>query len=143
MKKLLFAISIIFIGFNSFGSNAELFSYDKEKVNSEFKELNELEKYVVENNFPAITDIKVNGINECNLNLNVQNSLEGSMFDEMDWTAFAWGFCCCPVGFFVVAVNPDKDNISKKSYWIGVIVNVVSSAISQAILMSSGYYYTY
>ena len=35
----------------------------------------------------------------------------------MDWASFAWGFCCWPVGFFVVVTNKDKDSNQKKSFW--------------------------
>ena len=53
--------------------------------------------------------------------------------EDMDWGAFAWGFCCCPIGFFVVAVNSNKDSNQKLSFWIGWGVSVVLSTISSAI----------
>ena len=48
----------------------------------------------------------------------------------MDWASFAWGFLCCPIGFFVIITNKDKDSSQKKSFWIGTITGVILGAIT-------------
>ena len=63
--------------------------------------------------------------------------------DDMDWGSFAWGFCCCPIGFFVVAINDDKTQEQKTSYWIGVIAGVVLDVISSAAYRASGFSYSF
>ncbi len=61
----------------------------------------------------------------------------GFSIDQMDWGAFAWGFCCCPVGFFVVAVNKNKSSESKISYWIGWAAGIVVNSISTVFYYAS------
>lgn len=74
------------------------------------------------------------------------NALEASPlapnfgFDDMDWGAFAWGFCCSPVGFFVVAINSNKDNDQKASFWIGFVVILVLAAAGIASTPSSAFF---
>ena len=54
----------------------------------------------------------------------------------MDWGSFAWGLLCCPVGFFVVVTNKDKEQAQKTSFWVGwltaVIINTVSYVVGVA-----------
>jgi len=130
MRKILFCFIAISFALKTYSANTDLFTYDKERINTDFKELSEIEKYTIENNYPSYVEVnRFKEINYCSSNLNPQNTL-GLFPDKMDWGSFAWGFCCCPIGFFVVAINKDKDSIAKESYWTGVVVNVVLSAIS-------------
>lgn len=141
MKKIQIVIFLVLMQFQLFSSNFDLFSYDKEKLEMEFTELNEIEDYVIVNNYPAYFEVS-NKLELQNFqNIDLKNPLGTQFFDEMDWGAFAWGFCCCPVGFFVVAINKEKDDLAKESYWTGVIVSTILNLISTAF--SNTYYYTY
>ena len=57
----------------------------------------------------------------------------------VDWNSFAWGFCCCPVGFFTVAVNNNSDSDMKTSYWIGAASCVSLFAIIGTVSISFNY----
>ncbi len=115
-------------------NTASLFQYDKASVESEFSELNQLEQYVHNHESGSIRNMehlsKVMGVMQDDEE--AASSDNGFAMDDMDWGAFAWGFCCCPIGFFTVAINSNKTNDQKLSYWIGVGVSTVLSAISTA-----------
>ncbi len=134
-KTLLLTISLFFASL-TFAGNAELFSVDEQALNEEFADLSALENYVVENNFVSLTQIetgKMFDLSEINLKTMGTSSQSDFMFV---WDGFLWGFLCCPIGFFVVAVNENKDHDQKISYWIGVAASTVLGALS-----STTYYY--
>ncbi len=130
----LFLVSILSLS----ASQSDLFSYNADEVEAQFQELNKLENYVLNTH-----DLNYNTIITSSVCLNSESSSSiGSSsfsFDSMDWGAFAWGFCCCPIGFFVVAINDEKTSDQKASYWIGVVVSAVIGAISGP----STYHYYY
>ncbi|MFC2136950.1 hypothetical protein ACFLTE_02130 [Bacteroidota bacterium] len=121
----IFAISV----FSLSASQSDLFSYNAEEVETHFQELNELENHILNTNDLNLDNLIGSAV--C-LNSTSTSGIESSSFsiDDMDWGAFAWGFCCCPIGFFVVAINDEKDSDQKLSYWIGVGVSAVLGAIS-------------
>lgn len=137
MKRKVFVIPLLLLlPLIAFSNNhAHLFSYDKEAVEETFSRLDQLEKQitlqeVTNDGTPSAASLfsaDLTGINSSSIPTS-------PMFDinNMDWGAFAWGFLCCPVGFFVVAINKDKPQVSKTSYWIGVIASSIVSAISTA-----------
>ncbi len=123
MKKgLLCTMILLLVSTIAFSSapDDQLFSYDKQKVAEEFTELDQLEAFLVSNNGADNADVPVSFQLS---SLEQQSSPYGVQFglNDMDWISFAWGFLCCPVGFFVVAINDEKTRDEKTSYWIGVI----------------------
>ena len=128
--KRLFLITLSFIAINySFAGNADLFDIDKQELQAEFAELSSLESYVVENNnisLKAIVDGDLFDLAAINVNSMAANSSSDFAFQ---WEGFLWGFLCCPVGFFVVAINKNKDHDQKISYWIGVGAGTVLNMI--------------
>ncbi|MFW6019159.1 MAG: hypothetical protein ACOCPM_01135 [Bacteroidales bacterium] len=134
---VLFAVAITFAG----NSKAEMFSYEKEQVQSEFAEMNQLENFVNTHEGATLNEIKsfrdapdFAGINS--------PSPENMLFDinDMEWGSFAWGFLCCPVGFFVVALNDRRSQHEKTSFWIGAITSAVLSSISTVTVVPASYY---
>ena len=128
MKKILLSLCLALVGLTSQAAvSANDFQYDENLVTSEFQEVTALENSLLTNNFslnevpesPALAGY-----------LSAMATPAPFSIDDMDWGAFAWGFCCFPVGFFVVAVNKNKTSDEKLSFWIGVGVSTVLSAIT-------------
>ena len=124
--------------FNVSASNADLFSYDLSKITSELSDLEVVENIIDQNQNSTVEEINTQIIKNNFLsssfetNYNSSLALRAGLIDEMDWASFAWGFCCWPVGFFVVVTNKDKDSSQKKSYWVGLGTSLVLSLISGA-----------
>jgi len=131
MKKLFTFIMALFLTASAVqANNADLFQLDEQTLKVEMAELDQLEEYVTENNMQW-EDFQ--GIDKINFDASASLMAADFSFDNMDWISFAWGLICCPVGFFVVAINDDKTKDEKTSYWIGVIAGVVLGGISSGI----------
>lgn len=133
MKKVtLLLMMAVFAISTAFAGNANLFTYNQDELNQEFEQLNALEGYVLANQGVAITDVENNPLfGTMDFSGMKHASPMGAMFsiEDMDWIAFAWGFFCCPVGFFVVAIDDDSSKDEKMSFWIGVLVSAVIGSI--------------
>ena len=136
MKKistLLLAFAFIF---NVSASNADLFSYDLSEITTELSDLEVVENVIAQNQNSTVEEINTQIIKNNFLsssfetNYNSSLALRAGLIDEMDWGSFAWGFLCCPIGFFVIITNKDKDSSQKKSFWIGTITSVILGAIT-------------
>ena len=143
MKKLFILLFFVSTTILSFGGNAALFSYDADELQSEFSDLQTLETMVIANQDITIADFEamdIDWLNRIDLENMKTTSPVQAMFgiEDMDWTAFAWGFCCCPVGFFTIAIKDDKSDDEKISFWVGVAVNMVLGTISS--ISSRGMY---
>lgn len=127
MRKLIstFIIAMFAFSYSGFASNTDLFEVDRQSLQTEFADLNEIEAYVLANQGVSVDEMQNNPlIGSMDLNILRTSSPMGAMFtiDDMEWGAFAWGLICCPIGFFVVGINGDSSQEEKTSYWIGVIV---------------------
>ena len=133
MKKSLLILLTLFISFFTFAGNADLFKVDDQALNKEFSDLTTLESYVIENNFISLNEIKSNNTFDLS-GFNVSSlAMTSSGEYTFQWEGFLWGFLCCPVGFFVIAINDSQDHDQKVSYWIGVAASVVLSAITSPL----------
>jgi hypothetical protein len=131
-KSLLLAVAFCLTTL-TFAGNADLFKVDNQAINKEFASLTSLENFVASNNFVTLTDIQAsNSFDLSGLNVNNMRSSSGEGEFAFKWEGFLWGFLCCPVGFFVIAVNKNKDHDQKLSYWIGVLASTVIGAIRTA-----------
>ena len=132
MKKistLLLAFALIF---NVSASNADLFSYDLSEISTELSDLKVVENVLSLNQNSTIEEINTQIISNNFLSSSFDTKYKSSFIsrnaftiDEMDWGSFAWGLLCCPVGFFVVVTNKDKEQAQKTSFWIGWLTAVV------------------
>ena len=114
------------------------FQLDEVAIEEEFAELNALEDYLLKEDVAGVTlsaEIIHDKFGIENLSLKADARERFSM-DEMDWGAFAWGLLCCPIGFFVVAINGNKTQDQKTSFWIGWGVGV---AINLMYWAAGGY----
>ena len=143
MKKistLLLAFALIF---NVSASNADLFSYDLSEISTELSDLKVVEKVISQNQNSTIVDLNTQITNNKYLsstfdtNYKSSLALRAGLMDDMDWGSFAWGFCCWPIGFFVVITNKDKEQNQKKSYWVGLGTSAVLSIITQLLALAA------
>lgn len=144
MKKLLFLSTLVLCltSMQAFAGKGELFDVDDAAIEQQFSDLNQLEQYVENHDDLTWTEMQENHTDFLATaeitDLTLSRPLGTAWtIDDMDWGAFAWGFCCCPIGFFVVAVNSNKDANQKTSFWIGVAVSTILSAISSAFSTAS------
>lgn len=115
-------------------STADLFSVDQVTIEQEFAGLNDLDAFVSNNNVELgdLSAAEMNSISNLSMeNFNANSPLSPAFtFADMDWASFAWGFCCWPIGAFVVLLNKNKSSEQKLSFWIGFGTSVVLSVIS-------------
>ena len=139
MKKIFYLFNLLALPL--FGiSDTNDFSYDKNQLSSQFSNLEQVSIFVEQNNV-TYSELSKNPLFEGNLDLTNHISVKPNFsFDDIDWISFAWGFLCCPVGFFIVVIDDDKSKEEKTSFWIGVISSVVLSSISALATPS---YYSY
>lgn len=137
MKKVFWFILLAFYFLSSnlcLASSADLFNYNHSKLNISFSKLNSLEKIVWNYNM-TFTEL-----NEYNILKSFELEFESGYnptnmlfeFSDMDWSSFAWGFCCYPVGCLFIPFNKNKDDNQKMSYFYG---NLSSSILSVVYLI--------
>jgi hypothetical protein len=143
MKKLILTFSLIaVILISANASKSDLFTYDQNAVNTELSQLTTLENYVYNNE--GVTYSQVLESNSAMAITNMNGLSSAFSLGDMDWGAWAWGFCCWPIGLFTVILNKDKDSNSKISYLIGfgcaVVLGIISNIVSYAAYGSLWYY---
>ncbi|MBI3141374.1 MAG: hypothetical protein HYZ16_00955 [Bacteroidetes bacterium] len=127
---LVWAIAFFGLHTAAMAATADLFSYDQAGVESQFNALEDLDTYLDVNTGTTYADLQSSGTaNQFDLNWNQFNANAAFSFSDMDWGSFAWGFCCWPVGLFVVLLNGNKDSDQKMSFLIGIGVNIVLGVI--------------
>ncbi len=136
MKKLALLLSLFIVPlFYASATTENPHNLNKGQFEKDFQELKQLEAHVKGNASTTYREVKNNnpelleGINIAKSS-NAKAMATGFSFSDIEWGPFAWGFCCAPVGFFVVAINDDKSKNEKISFWIGAGVSAVFSLIS-------------
>lgn len=133
-----FLMAAVSVFANGPEANASLFQLDETQLEADFQELDQLETYLLNNEMPSLTNLRESNatlLNQLDLGNLSEETLVAPAFsiDDMDWISFAWGFLCCPIGFFVVGINQNKSSDEKTSFWLGVIGNVIWSGIASAL----------
>ncbi|MEM7367174.1 MAG: hypothetical protein AAF587_01165 [Bacteroidota bacterium] len=142
LLQLFMMITAVSVFANGPEANASLFDLDESQLESDFQDLDQLENYLLDNEMQSLTDLRESQagmLNQLNLGNLSEETLVAPAFsiDDMDWISFAWGFLCCPIGFFVVGINQNKSSDEKTSFWLGVIGNVIWSGIASALYYRS------
>jgi hypothetical protein len=127
MKKAIYTFFAAALSFNVVFANVGEFELNEEKLMAEFADLDAIDALVEEGNFTLAQLSDENPVMAASLS--DSPLMQNFSIDDMDWGSFAWGFCCWPIGFFVVAINKNKDGDQKLSFWIGLAVNVVLGGI--------------
>ncbi len=114
----------------TFAGNASIFSYDADELNTEFSELQVMETMIITNQNLTITDFErmdADWLSYIDLGaMKVASPVQAMFgFNDLDLVSFAWGFCCCPVGFFTIINNENKSSDEKTSFWFGVLGGTV------------------
>ncbi|MFT6855580.1 MAG: hypothetical protein ACJA0X_001554 [Cyclobacteriaceae bacterium] len=106
----------------------------------DFLELNELESIILAQGTYDLSELKKvidKDLIDTMSSINSMKSTQGFDFSNFDIVSGLWGFLCCPIGFFVVAVNKDKSKDEKISFWLGVAVTTVISAATSPVYIGS------
>lgn len=136
MKKLLLAVlTLTAVQFTAIAGSADLFDLDETALTEEFTSLNQLEEYVLGQSgnltLQQVTMQDDQLLNRLNLNSEELNSNmfrpNFDLFTDIEWAAFAWGFCCGPVGVLIVLLG-NKGNEYIISSLIGWGVSVLMSS---------------
>ena len=137
MKRISTLVLALAFVFNASASNADLFSYDLSEINTELSDLEVVENVIAQNQNSTIEEVNRKIINNNFLNSSFDTNYKSSLMsrnaftiDDMDWGAFAWGLLCCPVGFFVVVTNKDKEKAQKTSFFVGWLTGLIVQVIS-------------
>ncbi len=126
MKKILFIITFCHCACLSLASNKD-FTYDKILLAQEFIDVNEANCWI-ETTDASYLDFQSNHYLYRKINLSNHIAVQPNFsFEEMEWLSFAWGLCCCPIGFFVVTLDKDSSKEDKTSFWIGVLAGIIIS----------------
>ena len=137
MKRIFTVVLAFAFIFKASASNVDLFSYDLSEINTELSDLEVVENIIAQNQNSTIDEINRKIINNNFLNSSFDTNYKSSLMsrnaftiDDMDWGAFAWGLLCCPVGFFVVVTNKDKEKAQKTSFFVGWLTGLIVQVIS-------------
>ena len=129
MKKLIYSFLILALPTFSFAGDTE-FSYDKNSLTNEFSQLDKVDAYVDQTNV-SYTELANSPVFKGNIELTNAIAVKPNLkFEDVNWGAFAWGFCCWPVGVFTVLINDNKDKMAKDSFWAGIASAAIASAVS-------------
>ena len=134
MKKFLLGAALVFAAYvnNSFASTADVFAYDENTVSAQLTEATQIENYVVANNDVTFSDMQADANLTSALNLGNFNSNAASFtFDDMNWKAFFWGFCCWPIGLFTVVLKSDSTREDKISFFLGMGIQWIGGIIGR------------
>ena len=141
ISTLMFALAFMF---NASASNADLFSYDLSEISTELSDLEVVENVITYNQNSTIEEINKKIINNNFLSSSFDTNYNSSLMsrnaftlDDMDWGAYAWGLLCCPVGFFVVVTNKDKEKAQKTSFFAGWLTAVIINSITYVVAFAA------
>lgn len=126
---------------NSLEVNAEDIAFDQLAFEKDFELLNEMESLIEAEGiegYDELSSLDLDGAYTAKFDLTYSvKASQGFDWNNFDWGSGLWGFLCCPIGFFVVAVNKNKTKDQKISFWIGVAAGAVLSAITSPIYYNS------
>ncbi len=126
MKKIVFLLLMFFAVPLSYASGS-VFDLDESVLAEEFADLTQLEEVVLSNPTINLEQAVALDLVTDDFSSASADGFQGSDF-SFQWEGFLWGFLCCPIGVFVVALNKHKTKDNKLSFWIGVAASTVLSA---------------
>ena len=132
----------LLISTTCFANDADLFSYDEQKIENELSEISQLEAFLLQNNGTTYSDLLMSE-NEIAGALSYSNSgfMNFAMLEPpLGIPSFLWGFCFGAVGMLVVYVVSEDRDETMKALWgcvagtvlWGVIYFVAFAAASSA-----------
>jgi hypothetical protein len=125
MKKVFFIVAgiLLLLGIQTRANQASDFKLDKQKVQTEFSDLNQLEQTVMNTNL-TLSEMQQKNMLTANFsNLNLANSM--MMEPALGVPGFWWGCVLGPVGILAVYLLSEKDMHETKMAAIGCLVPAV------------------
>lgn len=123
MKKfLLFLLAVgLFASTQAIASNGELFTYNKQAVNTEFAELNAIENFVNQNDGITLSEMKSQNLDFANT-ISTFSLDSSAIIGPIGIPSFLWGCILGPVGVLIVyLIADDPKSEAKKAFWGCVI----------------------
>ncbi|MCP9757664.1 hypothetical protein EGI26_21075 [Lacihabitans sp. CCS-44] len=124
MKKILSLITILALSF-TVATAAEPINFDAKNIDSEFEQLNKIEKFVQSNEGTTLDNLKHQN-SELLANINIEAdtaSVVASSDLPAGIPAFWWGCVLTILGVVLVYVLTDKDNAQTKKALLGCLVS--------------------
>ncbi len=142
MKRFVYSLLFLALPTFLFAGDTE-FSYDKSSLTNEFRQLDKVAAYVDETNI-SYTELSNSHIFKGNIELTNAIAVKPNLkFEDVDWGAFAWGFCFWPIGIFTVILKEDADKNSKNSFFAGIASKYIATGVAYVIIyaysLSSGF----
>jgi hypothetical protein len=116
-KKLLISIMAIFMVCQGLlAGQADVFKYNKQQVQDEFSDLNQLEQTVIDHSFLTLSEMQSKNL--LTEKFNTMNLTGMMMEPALGIPGFWWGCVLGPVGILVVylVTDNDKDQVKKSLY---------------------------
>lgn len=150
MKKLLLvAVASFCLSVVMKANNADLFSYDKNAVNTELSDLQTLEEYVNSNPGVTLTDLQLNSnqlVSELNMDANTFGGLLASFEPPLGVPSFVWGCVFGVAGIAIVYFVADDKEETKKAFKgcvVGALVYTVFYVVYVVAIVSTASTTTY
>jgi cytochrome c biogenesis protein CcdA len=124
MKRILSLITILALSF-TVATAAEPINFDAQNIDSEFEQLNKIEKFVINNEGTTLDNLKSQN-SELLSNINIEAdsaSVVASSDLPAGIPAFWWGCVLTILGVVLVYVLTDKDNAQTKKALLGCLVS--------------------
>lgn len=124
MKRILSLITILALSF-TVATAAEPINFDAQNIDSEFEQLNKIEKFVINNEGITLDNLKSQNselLSDVKIEADAASSIAA---DELPAgiPAFWWGCVLSWVGLILVYVLTDKDNAQTKKALLGCLVS--------------------
>lgn len=132
MKNIFYSAMLLILPTFVLAGNSE-FSYDKNALKNEFSQLDKIETYIDETN---ATYAELSNSTSFKDNIELTNAIAvkpNLKFEDVDWGAFAWGFCCWPIGVFTVLLKDDVEKDSKNSFFAGIASRVIVTSVAYVV----------
>lgn len=129
MKKVFFIVAgiLLLLCSQTRANQASDFKFDKQKAQTEFSDLNQLEQTVMNTNLTLSEMQQKNMLSANYSNLNLASSM--MMEPALGIPGFWWGCVLGPVGIALVYILTEKDMHETKMALIGCIIPTVVYAV--------------
>jgi hypothetical protein len=137
MKKILSLITILALSFTVVTA-AEPINFDAKNIDSEFEQLNKIEKFVINNEGTTLDNLKSQNselLSDINIEADAASVVASSDLPA-GIPAFWWGCVLSWVGLILVYVLTDKDSAQTKKALMGCLVGAGVWVIYYVLVVS-------
>ncbi|MBP8156402.1 MAG: hypothetical protein KAX81_05190 [Leadbetterella sp.] len=137
MKKILSLITILALSF-TVATAAEPINFDAQNIDSEFEQLNKIEKFVINNEGTTLDNLKSQNselLSDINIEADAASVVASSDLPA-GIPAFWWGCVLSWVGLILVYVLTDKDSAQTKKALMGCLLGAGIWVIYYVLVVS-------